>query len=489
MKLRSFGFTLALFIATAGSASADPKSTAEAVDKAVAAWMSAQQVQSAAVAVSFHGEVAGSYGHGWTPQEPHLLASLSKAITAVCVAKLIDEKKLALTDTLGKVLAKDFEKYGEPTDEKFKSITIEQLLTHHAGMEKNTFGKAQTIGEEFDHTIHTKLKTAPDTEYFYSDIGYLVLGFVAKSFSGEAYPKQCLPVLTEVGATGAIEQSLAERAPNGGWKVSALDYVKFLRHFDTNSNLLGPMMKAWLRAPSEGGKYSLGAQVRKTKAGVRLSHTGLVHHDKTHPLTGGSYFIVDEQGYAVVVIFSGENKDAVYNTLVAAINQALKSDEAPTPAGNTATPATAGNIGPCAGMFCAQIDGVAWKADDVIPAYTNFGGKPVYNFSARAYLKPTQFFTFNLFPPPDHMLKGAMPLERGKPIGANTGNYTRDPNPADIFENSFPFETGQVVIETYDVAKKTISGTFSGNAKNKTGKVLAIAGRFAGVPFDPALVK
>jgi hypothetical protein len=59
MKLRSLGFTLALFIAMAGSASADPKSTAEAIDKAVTVWMSAQQVQSAAVAVSFHGEVAG----------------------------------------------------------------------------------------------------------------------------------------------------------------------------------------------------------------------------------------------------------------------------------------------------------------------------------------------------------------------------------------------------------------------------------------------
>ena len=76
MKLTSLGFALALFIATAGSAGADPKSTAAAVDKAVTAWMSAQQVQSAAVAVSFHGEVVGSYGHGWTPQEPHLLASL-----------------------------------------------------------------------------------------------------------------------------------------------------------------------------------------------------------------------------------------------------------------------------------------------------------------------------------------------------------------------------------------------------------------------------
>jgi hypothetical protein len=49
--------------------------------------MSVQQVQSAAVAVSFHGEFVGSYGHGWTPQEPHPPASLSNGIMAVCVAE------------------------------------------------------------------------------------------------------------------------------------------------------------------------------------------------------------------------------------------------------------------------------------------------------------------------------------------------------------------------------------------------------------------
>jgi hypothetical protein len=50
-----------------------------------------------------------------------------------------------------------------------------------------------------------------------------------------------------------------------------------------------------------------------------------------------------------------------------------------------------------------------------------------------------------------------------------------------FFEN----ETGQVVIENYDTANKTISGTFSGNARNRTGKVVAITGRFAACRLTP----
>ena len=224
------------------------------------------------------------------------------------------------------MLAKDFEKYGAPADEKFKGITVEQLLTHRAGIDKNTFGNAITTGDAFKQTIQTPLKSDPGAQFFYSDSAYLVLGIVAERVSGTPYTGTCAKPLTETGGAGAIEPTLAERAPNGGWKISAIDYVKFLRFFDTGSNLLKAPTKTWLRAP--GGGYSLGAFLKRSSSGVVLSHTGLVHHDRTHPLTGGSYYIVDLRGYSVVVIFSGENKDPVYAALTATVDKALASDSA-----------------------------------------------------------------------------------------------------------------------------------------------------------------
>src|SRR5262249_32945465 len=150
---------------------------------------------------------------------PHLLGSLSKAITAVCVAKLIDEHKLSLNDKLGTVLARDFQRYGQPVDPRLKAITIAQLLSHRAGIARRVAADAQTLETAFAQTVGTPLVTDPGTEFAYSNSGYLLLGFVARSLSGEAYQKQCLPVLTGVGAAGSVEPSLAERAPNGGWRV------------------------------------------------------------------------------------------------------------------------------------------------------------------------------------------------------------------------------------------------------------------------------
>ena len=312
MLKRSLAALLLTALAAAGPARAAPKDTADALDRAVTAWMAAGQVQSAAVAVSFRGEVVGLYGHGsWTPHEPHLIASLSKAITAVCVTKLIEAKKLSFDDTLGTVLAGQFQKFGEPTDPRFRSITIAQLLTHRSGIAREAGGKAETMDGAFRRILAAPLATDPGSEYAYSNSGYLVLGLVATSLTGLSYEQQCRPVLTEAGATGTIAPGLAARAPNGGWKMSAVDYLKFLRHFEPDSNLLGPATRQWLRAPSIGKSYSLGAGIWKTPSGIRLTHTGKVHRDAAHPFIGASYYLMDESGYAIVVLYADDQPAVV----------------------------------------------------------------------------------------------------------------------------------------------------------------------------------
>ena len=474
MLMRCLAAALTALALAAAPACADPKQTAEAVDKAVAEWMKQKGVASAELAVGFQGNQVGAYGHGWKPTEPHLLASLSKAITAVCVAELIDQGKLKFIDTVGAVLAKDLEVTGEPIDPRFKGLSIRQLLTHRAGIEKNTFGNATTMEGAFKTTVQTKLRD--DVNFFYSDSGYMVLGMVAQRVTGQPYADTCRKVLTETGASGTIEPSLAERAPNGAWVMSAVDYLKFLSFFDANSGRL-KLTKAFLRTPP-GGNYSFGAFVKMTAAGVTLSHTGLVHQKGPHPLSGGSYYIVNPAGWTVVVIFSGENPDAVYNALAAAIDKALAGEEAPAKPG-----ASEG------GLLTAKINGADWSSDDVISTYTNFGGHPVFNLSARAYKKPTQFFTMNLFLQAGADPKGTQAFDRTKPLTASNGNYTANPDPIEIMENSYPFQNGQVTITTYDPVHKTIAGTFQASAKNHTGKALTITGQFKNVEYDPAKLK
>jgi CubicO group peptidase (beta-lactamase class C family) len=50
--------------------------------------------------------------------------SLSKAITAVCIASFIKEGRLRLNDPIGPVLAPVIAKFGEPNDEPLARISV-----------------------------------------------------------------------------------------------------------------------------------------------------------------------------------------------------------------------------------------------------------------------------------------------------------------------------------------------------------------------------
>ncbi|MEO5757950.1 MAG: serine hydrolase domain-containing protein, partial [Mesorhizobium sp.] len=133
------GFALMAGLA-ATPALANPNPVADSVDAAVKSWMTEYNIADAEVAVALHQNLVGSYDHGWKPTERHPIASLSKAITGVCIAGMVDHKQLALTDTLGTVLAGYFQRNkgaDGPKDPRFKAITIDELLTHRAGLEKN----------------------------------------------------------------------------------------------------------------------------------------------------------------------------------------------------------------------------------------------------------------------------------------------------------------------------------------------------------------
>ena len=76
-------------------------------------------------------------GSGADPQKPTLIASLSKAITGVCIATLVRDGKLSFTTPLRDALAQFFKQYGPPVDQRLYQATIEELLAHRAGLRGN----------------------------------------------------------------------------------------------------------------------------------------------------------------------------------------------------------------------------------------------------------------------------------------------------------------------------------------------------------------
>src|SRR5215510_16515735 len=87
--------------------------TAEYFDAAMQQWMAAHAVPRGSVAVTLENRLifaAGYGGRGVNERVP--VWSLSKAITALCVASLIKDDRLGLNEAIGPHMTKAFEKFG-----------------------------------------------------------------------------------------------------------------------------------------------------------------------------------------------------------------------------------------------------------------------------------------------------------------------------------------------------------------------------------------
>jgi D-alanyl-D-alanine carboxypeptidase len=115
-------------------------------------------------------------------------ASIGKSFTKTAIAQLIGQNKLALTDTLGKLLP-------DYPNEQTRAATVEQLLTHRAGV-------ADFFGPAFDATPKSQFKSnadyfrlvsnqpplfAPGAREQYCNGCYIVLGAIVERVSGMPY--------------------------------------------------------------------------------------------------------------------------------------------------------------------------------------------------------------------------------------------------------------------------------------------------------------
>lgn len=115
-------------------------------------------------------------------------ASIGKAFTRTAIAQLIGQNKLALTDTLGKLLP-------DYPNEQTRAATVEQLLTHRAGI-ADFFGPAfnaapktqfASNADYFRFVANQPPLFAPGTREQYCNGCYIVLGAIIERVSGMPY--------------------------------------------------------------------------------------------------------------------------------------------------------------------------------------------------------------------------------------------------------------------------------------------------------------
>lgn len=244
------------------------------------------------------------------------LASLSKQLTAASVLKLQEAGKLNLNDPVGQYI---------PNFPSGDQITIKMLLNHTSGLRDNIAGTGKTAAE-LSMVPHTPAELAsliaketlgskPGETYFYSNHGYILLGYIIERVSGvsyETYVKQ--NILTPLGITDiqldntkaivlnraegysvvggkkvkadAINMSNAYAA--GGWLGTADAYLKWIRSYNSTKILKPESWQAMFERTVEtktnellNESYGLGVMLSDIPVGsesVRaIYHTGGVN--------------------------------------------------------------------------------------------------------------------------------------------------------------------------------------------------------------------
>ncbi len=294
LRTRLFVLALVLLADTVGPARAQG---VEGIEQVWRAWMAKYGQKTGGLAVVHGGQAVREAAMGReTVGQPVPLASLSKAVTAVCVAGLIERGRLAFDTPLSQALAGTIARVGAPADPRLATATISQLLTHRAGFAAKEDVANAPLGDyllghtarrtAFDAQLgwifRSRLAFQPGKRNAYSNAAYLILGAVIEEASGRDYEGYCREtVLLPLGARSAeLDPAWRILSSYGGWRMTTADYARFYQAFEPGNPAIGPRARAWMMSP--GGKrvgggvhYGLGTFVRPTgNGGANFWHWG-----------------------------------------------------------------------------------------------------------------------------------------------------------------------------------------------------------------------
>lgn len=196
---------------------------AVAIDTAVRAAMTRVGAKGLALAVVENGRVVleryyGTRNAAGAPLRPDTImygASITKAVFAYTVMRLVDEGKLDLDEPIAAMLAKPLPDYGNldayghwgdlAGDERWRHITPRHLLTHSAGFANFAF-------LEPDRKL--RIHFDPGTRYAYSGEGIMLLQFALEQRLGHGIAQE-VQRLT-FGPLGMRDSSLTWRGDFAG---------------------------------------------------------------------------------------------------------------------------------------------------------------------------------------------------------------------------------------------------------------------------------
>jgi CubicO group peptidase (beta-lactamase class C family) len=327
------------------------------LDSVFASWLSRHGMAKGALAVAWRNRLVYVAGVGGDdPGAPRPVMSLSKAVTAACVARLVQAGALRWTSPIGETLDRFFKLHGEPADPRFRAITIEQLVTHRAGFGR-AFGdpamrdflvehlhfypvEETRMAEQLARMLPYPLASAPGAVYAYTNTAYLALGVLIESVARRPYAEHCAAtVLRPAGiARARLDRRYGTLAAYGGWSLSGPDYLAFLRIYDPDGPVLDETTRRWMRdaaGQSRGGAhYALGMLMRNGAPdgrGARYWHDGAWFNapgylsQRGYRLAGdlGAYAFKESGGLSVFVSYEPHPPLARLDPIIGELRRAI----------------------------------------------------------------------------------------------------------------------------------------------------------------------
>ena len=284
----------------------DRQSIARAVDRYVDRLVDAN-LFSGVVAVGDGGRpwLSRAYGRAEAVDQRFGIASMSKMFTAVAIAQLAQQRRLAFSDPIGRHLP-DY-----PRADVAGSVTIEQLLTHTSGLgdylDDAAFQAARAAGrtfatprDYFPYFASEPLAFAPGERFEYSNAGYVVLGEIVARVSGRDYFDYVTEFVLRPAGMHATDPRGTHGSPAGSAVSTAGDLLRFA-HALHSHRLLDPGHTKLVLAPRVeapfGGSYAYGFFVRHRGTPDRI-----VGHDGESAGVNALLDLYMAPGTAVVVL-------------------------------------------------------------------------------------------------------------------------------------------------------------------------------------------
>lgn len=264
MALRQF-LTAFILVVWPALVQADNSATFARVQNAYQTWLEERGAKGA-LAILRHGKAPLVSGHGMDPEVPVDLASLSKAITAICAAELVGQGTLEWDSRFSDVV-------GDGPD-----ATLAQLVTHSAGFGRD--GTQRLMRRNLDrkgaHISDLALARLRDGGkpgvYRYSNDHYALIALMIEAATGRDYEPVCREAaIAPANVTASAAPRTGAFLPWGGWQMTVGDHARWHAHWFGPLKMEAPLPRSDL---GEGVNYGLGALFRELGPGNTYWHFG-----------------------------------------------------------------------------------------------------------------------------------------------------------------------------------------------------------------------